>query len=309
MSEKIVEVDGHEIEISHADKLMYPQDGITKADVADYYWRIGDTMLRHTENRPLNMQRFPDGISGESFYQKETPDYFPGWIDQVEVEVKEEGRKQRQVVCNQAATLVYLANQACLTLHVWLSRVDNLEHPDKLIFDLDPPGEDFEPVRSGAQSLRNILEEVELASFLMTTGSRGLHVVIPLDRSATFDEVRSFARDLSNVLAKREPDKLTTEMRKEKRKGRLFLDYLRNSYAQTSIPPYALRAKPGAPVAAPLEWGELGDSGLNSQSYSMDNIFRRLGQKEDPWKDMYRHARSLNKARQTLDKLREKEEG
>jgi bifunctional non-homologous end joining protein LigD len=303
MSDKKIKVGRHVIEVSSPERILYPQDGITKADVVSYYQRIAKTMLPHMKDRPLSMQRFPNGISESGFYQKEVPDYFPDWIDRVEVEVKGEGSTQHQVVCNKAETLVYLAEQGCLTPHIWLSQVDDLERPDKLIFDLDPPGNDFELVRSAARSLRSILEEVELYFHLMTTGSRGLHVVIPLDRSASFDEVRDFARDLSVVLSDREPDKLTTETRKDKRKGRLFLDYLRNSYAQTSVPPYALRAKAGAPVATPLNWEELDRPKLTSSQYTLRNIFQRLDREEDPWKDIYRQGKSLEKAREMLDNI------
>jgi bifunctional non-homologous end joining protein LigD len=219
------------------------------------------------------------------------------------VSVKGKGETQSQVVCNDAATLVYLANQACITTHIWLSQVDKLDYPDKMIFDLDPPGEDFEPVRFAAIVLKEILDEVELKSFVMTTGSRGLHVVVPLDRTADFETSRAFARDLVGVLADREPDRLTTEVRKDQRKGRLFLDYLRNSYAQTSVPPYTLRAIADAPVATPIDWDRLEDPDLDSQTYNIQNIFRRLGQMEDPWKDIFSHAQSLDAHRRLLDRI------
>jgi bifunctional non-homologous end joining protein LigD len=249
------------------------------------------------------MQRFPDGIDEEGFYQKETPDYFPSWIKNVKVEVEEENEKQSQVICNNKATIVYLANQACITLHTWLCRKDKLYYPDKLIFDLDPPGKDFEIVRFGAFSLRDVINEVGLKPFVMTTGSRGLHVVVPLDKGSNFDEVRKFGKSLASIAAKRESDKLTLETRKEKRGNRLFLDYLRNSYAQTSVCPYALRAKPKVPVATPLEWKELKDKSINSQSYTIRNIFKRLGQKNDPWKKIMQHTQSLNKPIKELNHI------
>lgn len=303
MSDNQVQVNSRTVEISKPDKIMFPDSEITKRDLVDYYQKIAEKMLPHMREHPLNMQRFPDGIDGESFYEKAIPEYFPDWIDRADVNVKGKGEIQSQVVCNDAATLVYLADQACITSHIWLSQVDKLDYPDKMIFDLDPPGEDFEPVRFAARVLRDVLDEVELDSFLMTTGSRGLHVVIPLDRSADFDTTREFARDLVNVLAEQEPDRLTTEVRKDQRKERLFLDYLRNSYGQTSIPPYSLRARAGAPVAAPLDWEELNNPDLVSQTYNISNIFRRLGQKEDPWKDIFSHAQKLESHRKLLDKL------
>jgi bifunctional non-homologous end joining protein LigD len=177
------------------------------------------------------------------------PEHFPDWIDRVKVE--KEGGELQQVVCGEAATLAYLANQACITPHVWLSRADRPDHPDQLIFDLDPADDDFEEARVAALWLRSLLEELELPSFAKTTGGKGLHLTVPLDRRADFDTVRGFARDVAEELARRHPDRLTTEQRKDKRKGRLYLDAMRNAYAQTAVPPYAVRARPGATVAAP----------------------------------------------------------
>jgi bifunctional non-homologous end joining protein LigD len=303
VSEEKIRVGSRTIEVANLDKVMFPDEGITQGALMDYYRRIAETMLPYMKGRPLTMQRFPDGIGDGGFYQKEAPDYFPDWIRRVSIEVKGEGQEQPQVICDDVATLVYLVDQGCITPHVWLSRADKLTHPDKLTFDLDPPDDDFELVRSAAQSLREVLEGVGLLPFVMTTGSRGLHVVVPLDRSADFDTVRSFAKDLAGVLAEREADRLTTKVRKDKRGNRLFLDYLRNSYGQNTVAPYAVRAKPGAPVATPLDWDELSDSNLHSQTYTMQNIFRRLSQKEDPWKEMMRHARSLSEPRRQLDNL------
>ncbi len=303
MSEALV-ADRIEVQITHPGKVLFPEAGLTKMDLARYYQRIAEVMLPHLRGRPISMRRFPDGISGEGFYQKEAPGYFPDWINRVSVGLKDEGGTQRQITCENAATLVYLAGQDCLEIHPWLSRADDLDHPDRLIFDLDPPSEDFEVVRFAAGAARKLLGELGLPSFLMTTGSRGLHVVVPLDRSADFDACRDFARRVAAVLAGRYPDRLTSEVRKEKRQGRLFLDYLRNAYGQTAVAPYGVRAKPGAPVATPLDWEELGDRSLYSQRYRLENIFRRLGQKEDPWRDMMQHAVSLEGPLRLLSQIR-----
>lgn len=302
MSVEII-IDDRVIEISSIEKLFFPEEGITKGDLIDYYKRIADTLLPHLEERPLSLQRFPDGIDGEGFYQKQAPDYFPDWIDRVTVQVKEDEGHQSQVVCNNASTLIYLADQACITPHTWLSRQDKLTHPDKLIFDLDPPDDDFELVRAAARALRQMLADVGLIPFLTTTGSQGLHVVVPLDRSAEFDTVRAFARNLAEKLARREPDRFTVEPRRNKRAGRLFLDYLRNAYAQTSVAPYAVRPKPGAPIATPLDWDELDEPDLHPQQYTIQNIFRRLGQKDDPWQGMMEQARPLPEAQERLEAL------
>ncbi len=303
MTTKIVTVEGRRLEISHADKVLFPGVGLTKADLVDYYVRIAEVMLPHVRGRPISMERYPDGITGGHFFQKETPDYFPDWVPRVPVYVKEEDAKQPQVVCDDAATLAYIAEQACITPHTWLSRAPRLDNPDKLVFDLDPPDDDFGAVREGARAVKDVLRDVGLEALLMTTGSRGLHVVVPLDGEDDFDAARDFARRLAEETARRNSGRFTTETRKEDRRDRLFLDYLRNAYAQTSVAPYAVRARPGAPVAAPLDWDELRDPSLDSRTYRTANIFRRLGRKADPWRDFDRRAQSLAGARRRLDEL------
>jgi len=291
---EMLQVGPYEIKITHPDKLLFPEDGLSKKDLVDYYMKVAPTMLPYLEGRPISMQRFPDGIDRPGFFEKKAPDYFPEWISRASVEVKEEGRAQEQVVCDNAATLVYLVNQDCITPHTWLSRADNLNYPDQMIFDLDPTDENFNIVISAAKELWKVLKAEGLAPYVMTTGSRGLHVLVPLDRTLDFDTVREYARGLSARLAKEQPDRFTVEMSKEKRGKRLFFDYTRNSYGQTSVPPYAVRAKRGAPVATPLEWYEL-DEGITSQSFNILNLFKRLSKKGDPWKGMMDDARPLPK--------------
>lgn len=292
---KSLQLNGRSLTLTHLDKLYFPQDELSKGDVVDYYRHIADIMLPYLQERPLSLQRFPEGIAQDGFYQKEAPDYFPDWIKRVQVPVESETDTQPQVVCNDAATLVYLANQGCITPHGWLSRTGNLYRTDRLIFDLDPPDSaaGFDWVRLAAESLREMMAAHNLIPYVMTTGSRGLHVVVPLNGRADFDTVRDFARQLADQLAAQEPDKFTTELRKNKRNGRLFLDYLRNAFAQTAVVPYAIRPLPGAPVATPLDWDELNRSDLHAQSYTVRNIFRRLGQKDDPWQEMNENGRFL----------------
>ena len=292
-----VEIGGREIELSNLDKVLFPDDGLTKGDLVDYYRRVAETMLPHLEDRPLSMHRFPDGLGGEDFFQKNAGDYFPEWI-RIE-EVAKEGGTVRHVVCDDVATLVYLANQATITPHVWLSRTDRQHAPDRMIFDLDPSDGDPAPVRSAARRVRDALTELDLPAHVMTTGSRGFHVWVPLGRREEFGTVRAFARDLARVLATRHPERLTIEQRKKKRGDRVFLDYLRNSYAQTTVAPYSVRARPGAPVATPIEWSEL--DGLEPRRYTVANLFQRLGQKDDPWAELGREAGSVTPVRHRLD--------
>ena len=293
-----VRVGRRTVEVSNPDKVLYPDDGITKGDLLDYYRRVAGRMLPHLRGRPVAMERYPDGIDGERIFQKDVPGHFPGWIDRVKV--PKEGGTLQQVVCGEAATLVYLANQACITPHVFLSRVDRLDHPDQLIFDLDPAGDDFEQARLAALALRSLLGELELPSFPKTTGGKGIHVTVPLDRRADFDTVRGFPRTVAAVLAARQPDRLTTEPYKRNRKGRLYLDVMRNAYAQTAVPPYAVRARPGATVATPLDWSEVEDPSLRPSSFTIASVIERTG---DPWAGLRRRGRSLSRARQRLDAL------
>jgi bifunctional non-homologous end joining protein LigD len=286
------------VEITHPDKVLFPAIGFTKLDLARYYERVADTMLPHVRNRPVSMQCFPDGVEGNGFFLKNAPPHFPDWIERVSVPKR--GGRVAHVLCNHTATLVYLANQNAITPHVWTSRADRLRRPDRLIFDLDPTDEDFAAVRSVARRLGDVLRALGLKPFAMTTGSRGLHVVVPLRRTAPFGEVRRFARAVADVLVAEDPDRLTTEPRKASRRGRMFVDVLRNGYAQTAVPPYAVRARARAPVATPLRWEELDDRRLYPQRWTTRNVFRRLNAGGDPWRGISRHARSLDRARREL---------
>jgi bifunctional non-homologous end joining protein LigD len=298
-----IEVDGRQVEISNPDKLMFPASGITKGNLAAYYQRIGETMLPHVRGRAVTMHRFPDGISGEGFYQKDLPDYFPDWIERASLPKQGQGEVDYLVI-EEPASLVFIANQGSITPHVTLSRVDEPDLPDRMVFDMDPPddGEDLAALRRGVRMVRSVLEELDLESYLMTTGSRGYHLLVPLDRSIGFDETRAFARQVGELAAKRHPESLTVEQRKTARQGRVFVDYLRNSFGQTTVAPYAVRALPGAPIATPLDWGELVSS--EPQQYRIDNIFRRLAQKEDPWVGLAtRDGHDLSARLDALDSL------
>jgi bifunctional non-homologous end joining protein LigD len=287
-----VRVGSHTVEVSNADKVLFPDDRITKGDVVDYYRRVADQMVPHLKSRPLALHRFPNGIKREGFFQKSAPDYFPDWIETVKLE-RERGGNVEHVVCNDAATLVYLADQAVLVPHRLLVAAAAPRKPVEVILDLDPAGDDPPTVRLAARILRDMLDEMRVTGYVKSTGSKGLHVHIPFDGSDTFDDVRGFAKDLARSLVEREPDRLTIEQRKADRKGRLFVDWLRNSYGQHAVAPYSLRALPAAPVAVPLEWDEATSDTFDPRRYRLSNVFRRLGRKRDPWQGMNRHARSI----------------
>jgi bifunctional non-homologous end joining protein LigD len=300
-----LKVGDHTIEVSRPDKVLFPSDMITKAELVDYYRQVGPVMIPHLRNRPVMMQRFPDGIDSEGFIQQQIPDYFPEWIQRVTVP-KEQGAITH-ALCNDVASLVYMANQACITLHTWLSRADRIECPDQMIFDLDPPHHDLDPahddftqVRSSALALRDLLDELGLVGFVKTTGLFGAHVVVPLDRSATFDEVRAFAREVAAELVRRDPQHLTTEMRKEKRRGRLLVDVMRNAYGQTAVAPYSVRAFAGAPVAMPLAWHDLERAQIGPRTFTIRNVNEYLQMNGNPWSGIGKRAHSIKPARKRL---------
>jgi bifunctional non-homologous end joining protein LigD len=288
-----------EIEISRPDKLLIPP-GITKADLARYYARVADVMLPHIAGRPLNFERYPDGIDGHKIFQQHASGHFPDWIRQVEV--PKSGGTVKHVVASDPAALVYLANQACITFHSWLSRADQLRRPDKMVFDLDPSVERPAEIRRAACLIADLLRELGLRPWAMTSGSRGYHVAVPLQRRADFDVVRVFARDLATVAAAREPRLFTIEQRKAKRDGRILIDFLRNGYAHTSVAPYSVRARAGAPIAMPLHLEELSDRATRPDRWKPRTALRRVEREGDPWREIASCAQPLGSARRELDR-------
>jgi bifunctional non-homologous end joining protein LigD len=289
------------VEISKPDKVLFPDDPahhytVTKLDLAEYYDAVADVMLPHLRGRPVNMQRFPDGIGGMAFYEKKVPSHFPDWVHTVEVHT--EDGLQRQVVVDDRRSLVYLAQQACLTPHTWLCTEKDLERPDQLVFDLDPSDDSLAKVRRATRLVGELLDGLGLTTYLKTTGSRGYHVLVPLRPSLGFDGVRDFARACAERLVEREPDLLTIEQRKAKRGDRVFVDIGRNAYGQTAVPAYAVRARPGAPVSTPITWEEL--SRVKPSQFTVRSVRRRLSARTCPWKDVRRHAQTLTTARKKL---------
>ena len=290
------------VEITHPDKLLFPADGLSKGDIAEYYEAVSEWMLPHVRDRPLSLMIFPDGIEGPGFFQKNTPGHYPGWIERVEADKR--GGTVNHSLISSADTLFYLVGQNMITPHVWLSRADRLRQPDRIVFDLDPaPGADFAAVRRAARWTGELLREIGLEPFAQVTGSKGIHVWTPLRRRATFEDVRPFARAVAEVLTDRHPDDLTLEFRKAERGGRILVDVMRNNYAQTAVPPYSIRPRPGAPVATPIAWDELSDSRLRPDRWTVSNVLRRLSSKGDPWADIASFARGLSRAGKRLKAL------
>jgi bifunctional non-homologous end joining protein LigD len=293
------------VRVTHPEKVLFPDDGITKGDLVTYYRTVAPRMLPLVSGRPVTMQRFPDGIGRGGFLQKQIGRHFPDWFERVTAP----NRRTRQAtvreevtypVCRTADDLAYLANQGCVTPHVWLSRTPDIHHPDQMVFDLDPASDDLGVLRLAASGLRTLLDELGLASFLKSSGSRGLHVVVPLVPAADTDSVKLFSIAVTEALAARHPEELTTEARIANRHGRLYLDVGRNGYAQTMAAPYAVRALPGAPVSVPLDWSEL--DGWVPRRHTLATIADRLAA-PDPWAGLEAAASRLEAAGARLAEL------
>jgi bifunctional non-homologous end joining protein LigD len=297
-----VRVAGREVTVSKLDKPIFPAEGLSKGDLIEYYEAVADSMLPHLRGRPLVLRRFPDGIDKEGFIQQEVSDYYPDWVPVARVPRRGRPGTVDHPMCDDAATLVYLVNQATVEFHIWTSTNENAERPNRLVVDLDPPdGTDVADVRQVAREARDLFEAVGLTAFVQATGGRGYHVVAPLDGSSDHAFVKDLAADLADHLAARDPDRLTTAQRKQRRGDRIFLDVNRNSYGQTFVAPYSLRARPGAPAATPLDWPELGRSTPNG--YPPRKLRQRLARKTDPWADLDDAAAKPDTVRTRLDAM------
>ena len=263
------------VNISHPDKIIFPKANITKIDMVTYYEKVAPKMLPYLRDRPLTLHRFPNGVENPGFYQKNTADYFPDYIKTIEVPTQE--GSNTEIYCNTKKSLIYLVNQGTVGFHIWLSQNDKLDKPDKIVFDLDPPDNSFEYVREAAQKVGDYLRAQGENPNLMTTGQHGLHVWYKIRRNKTFDEVRKETKATAENIEKQFPHLFTTQTLKKNREGKIFLDYLRNAYAQTSVCPYSLRPNDACGVATPVSWDELRKLD-SARHYNFSNIMRRLGQ-------------------------------
>ena len=270
---------------------MFPDDGITKGDLAAYYEMIAPYMLPHLRDRPITMERYHRGIAVAGFFQKDVKKGFPQWLERVEVPKK--GGTVHHPIANDVNSLLWLANQNTVTPHVWTSRAPDLFHPDICVFDLDPAGDDPAEVRAAALQLRDLLREIGLRSWVKTSGSKGFHIVTPLDREADFGEVETFAHQVGRVLVSRNPSRLTQEFAKTDRGGRIYVDTGRNSYSATFAAAYAVRAKPGAPVSAPCTWEEIEGGKVGPRTFTLRAMEERVAIAGDVWADISGHPQSI----------------
>jgi bifunctional non-homologous end joining protein LigD len=270
--------------ITHPEKVLFPDDGITKGELASYYEAIAPIMVPHIRARPVTMERYPAGIGEPGFMQKNVSKGFPEWLERAEVP-KKGGTVRHPLVCD-TRSLLWLANQNSITPHVWTSRAPNLGQPDICVFDLDPSEDEPDILRATALGLRVLLNELALTSWVKTSGSKGFHIVVPLDGKAGFGEVWRFANAVGTILVKRDPQHLTQEFIKADRGGRILVDTGRNGYSATFAAPYAVRAKPGAPVSAPCTWEELERGEVGPRTFTLRTMAGRIAAVGDLWSDM-----------------------
>jgi bifunctional non-homologous end joining protein LigD len=271
------------VRLTHPDKLMYPEDGVTKADVFEFYKKISSRLLPHLRDRPATLERLPDGIGPGKphFWQKNTPSQYPDWIPRIDLP-SEAGKSVQFVLVNNEETLLYLVNQGALTFHVWFSRVANLDRPDFVLFDLDRSEASFADVVTVAHTLHEIFEKENRPAFVKTTGKTGLHVLVSWESEGGYDHARSWAATIAAEIVKALPRQATVERSKSKRGRRVYVDVMQNARGRHAVPPYVLRPVPGAPVSTPLNWREVTPE-LNPADFNIKTIFRRLQrQKSDP---------------------------
>ena len=288
--------------ITHPEKVLFPEDGITKGDLAAYYEAMAPVLLPHLRGRPLTMERYPSGIGKKGFWQKDLSKGFPSWLQRIEVP-KKDGVVHHPVVTD-LRSLLWITNQNAITHHVWTSRIPRLNHPDLCVFDLDPSKDDVAAVRAAAIGLRDLLDTLGLPSWVKTTGSKGFHIVVPLDGKTDTEFVARFADGLGQVFVGLAPEHLTQEFSKSDRRGRIYVDTGRNGYSATFAAAYTVRAKGGAPVSAPCTWDEIQRGEVDPWTFTVRNMPARIAKVGDLWVDMRRRSRSLKGPMEKLRRMR-----
>ena len=291
--------------ITHPEKILFPPHGgdaaITKGELAAYYDAIAPVMVPHIRARPVTMERYPAGIGQKGFFHKDVTRGFPSWLERVEVP-KKDGTVHHPLVTD-ARSLLWMANQNCITPHVWTSRAPDLYYPDICVFDLDPSVDDPAALRDAALGLRGLLDELGLPCWVKTTGSKGFHIVVPLDGEADMGKVAGFAHAVGTLFVSRHPADLTQEFHKVDRGRRILVDTGRNGYSATFAAVYAVRARPGAPVSAPCTWDELERGAIGPQSFTLRTMTRRMAEVGDLWSDVSGQGWSIAEAAECVKTL------
>ncbi|MGQ9824471.1 MAG: non-homologous end-joining DNA ligase [Desulfotomaculales bacterium] len=286
---------GRNVELTNLEKIFWPGEGLTKAHLIKYYTEIAPVILPYLYNRPLVMKRYPDGIAGKAFYQKEAPEYTPSWIKTHPLSHSQ--KTVNYIICNDLATLVWLANQACIEMHAFLSKKDELDFPDIVVFDLDPAkGIPFSQVQEVALLIGQVLRKLDLRAFAQTSGARGLHLFVPVNPVYNFQTVCRIALKIAGKITRRHPALATLERKVENRKGKVYIDCLQNGRGKTVAFPYSLRPFPGAPVSTPLSWAEIERGRIEPSAFNIGTVFDRLKEHGDLFRELLILPQSLEKA-------------
>jgi bifunctional non-homologous end joining protein LigD len=292
------------VKLSSPDRVLFPEDGITKGDLFEYYQRVGPTIVPHLRDRPFTMKRYREGIGAPGFFQKQAPKGIPDWIPtrQFRTWPREGGSRLVDFpLVNSTEALLWMVQMHCIDMNAWYSRVDKPDRPDFVLFDLDPPDDGFELAIEVAQLIRELLEELDLPGYVKTSGADGIHVVAPITRRSTFEQTYDFAEQASRLLEQRHPGKVTTEWLKKKREG-VLVDHRQNGHGKTIASVYSVRPKPGAPVSTPLRWEEL-RPGIRPRDFGMVEALRRIEEHGDLFVPVLEDPRPLAPAAKKLEKL------
>jgi bifunctional non-homologous end joining protein LigD len=292
------------VNLSSPDRVLFPEDGITKGDLFEYYRRVGPTIVPHLRDRPFTMKRYREGIGAPGFFQKQAPKGMPDWIPTRQFRTWPREGESRLVdfpLVNSTEALLWMVQMHCIDMNAWYSRVDKPDRPDFVLFDLDPPDDGFELAIEVAHLIRELLEELDLPGYVKTSGADGIHVVAPITRRSTFGQTYDFAEQASRLLEQRHPGKVTTEWLKKKREG-VLVDHRQNGHGKTIASVYSVRPKPGAPVSTPLRWEEL-TPGVRPRDFGMEEALRRIEEHGDLFEPVLEDPRPLAPAAKKLEKL------
>ncbi|REG88315.1 DNA ligase D [Algoriphagus antarcticus] len=300
-SDNSLEIDGINVPVSNLEKPLWPKEGITKYDLIDYYLSVSDYILPFLKDRPQNLHRHPNGIDKDGFYQKDTPEGYPDWIETTSIHSESSEKDIDYMLCQNEATLIYMANLGCIEINPWNARIGSLDNPDYIVIDLDPSDKnDFKQVIEVAQAFHQLLEELKIDAYCKTSGASGLHIYIPLGAKYTFEEGRDFCKLLCTIIQEQLPKLTTMERPLKARKGRIYLDYLQNRLGQTLASVYCVRPKPGATVSTPLLWKEV-NSKLDKNDFTIFTLKHRLKQHPDLFKEVLGKGVSIEKTLERLD--------
>lgn len=299
-----IEIGRKKVKITNLDKVYWPDQGITKGELINYYINVSDYILPYLKNRPQSLNRFPSGIKGPSFYHKDMDvDQLPSWAKTVQMYSKANGHEIDYLICNDIATLVYMANLGCIEINPWHSKYDNADYPDYMMLDLDPGDISFTSVVDTANVIKELCDELKIKAYCKTSGATGLHVYMPLGAKYHYDQVKTFAEILANVTHTRIPEVTTIERKVVKRDNKIYIDFLQNRKGQTIAAPYSVRPKPYATVSTPLLWTEVNHD-LTPEMFTINNMENRLQKMGDLWKGIFKNPINITQVLKNLEKLK-----